>query len=333
MHNPELIGPWVRRFLLEHLVGERNLSVNTQRSYRDTLTMLLPLIVARIHKPLDKLQVLDISSDDVRSFLRHLEQKRGASTSTRNQRLAAVHALARFIAGYSPQHIAWSGEIRAIPFKKAARPLVGYLEKPEVEAILAAPRRSTEQGRRDYAVLLFLYNSGVRASELADLTIADLTPSTGSTAASVRIHGKGGKMRQCPIWPRTSSELVRLIDGRRSTERVFLNRRNEPITRYGIHALVERNVVRAAKHLPTLSSKRISPHTFRHTTATHLLRSGVDINTIRSWLGHVSLDTTQIYAEVDLEMKAKALAKCDTLPTASNRKWLDKGLMAFLRSL
>ncbi len=324
----------MRRFLLEHLVGERNLSVNTATQlsgYVDDATAT--------HRRTHPQTAGQVTGSGYLFRRCPLLPAAYRNRSEEPPQALAINVLLRCMRwrGSSPDTVRNTSrgpeKSELSPSRKRPGPLVGYLEKPEVEAILAAPRRSTEQGRRDYAVLLFLYNSGVRASELADLTIADLTPSTGSTAASVRIHGKGGKMRQCPIWPRTSSELVRLIDGRRSTERVFLNRRNEPITRYGIHALVERNVVRAAKHLPTLSSKRISPHTFRHTTATHLLRSGVDINTIRSWLGHVSLDTTQIYAEVDLEMKAKALAKCDTLPTASNRKWLDKGLMAFLRSL
>jgi len=172
MDKRELLGPWLRRFLLEHLVHERNLSHNTQQSYRDTLTMLLPFVAERAETALDRLQVIDVSANRVRAFLTHLEQVRKVSISTRNQRLAAIHALARFIAEYSPQHVAWAGEVRTVPFKKTVRELVSYLDKHEVEALLATPDRTTAHGQRNYALLLFLYNSGARASEAANLCIA-----------------------------------------------------------------------------------------------------------------------------------------------------------------
>ena len=145
---------------------------------------------------------------------------------------------------------------------------------------------------------------------------------------------KGNKLRHCPLWPQTTAQLTVVVSGRAGTERVFLNRRGQPLTRFGIHALVERHAQRASARVPSLKTKRISPHSVRHTTATHLLRAGVDINTIRAWLGHVSLTTTNVYAEVDLEMKAKALALCQVTDGVSSRQWReDKGLMAFLRTL
>ena len=163
MTDPSLLGPWVRRFLLEHLVGERNLARNTQQSYRDTLRLLLPFAARSAHKPVDRLGVEDLSADRIRAFLQELEEKRGCSNATRNQRLAAIHSLARFIGLHSPEHVRWCGEVRAIPVKKAPRPLVTYLEKKEMDALLAAPDESTAQGRRDHAVLLFLYNTGARS--------------------------------------------------------------------------------------------------------------------------------------------------------------------------
>lgn len=334
MGNRELLGPWIRRFLLEHIVGERNLSPNTQRSYRDTLTMLLPFVASRAKKPLDRLLVIDISADSVRAFLAHLEEKRNASVSTRNQRLAAIHALGRFIAEHSPQHVAWSGEVRTVPFKKTLRKLIAYLDKPEVEALLGVPDRSTIQGQRNYALLLFLYNSGARASEVANLRIADLELNVQKPlTASVLILGKGGKTRRCPLWQKTALELLTLVQGRVPTDPVFLNRRKESLTRFGIHAMVKACVRRAGENLPTLLSKQISPHTLRHSTATHLLRAGVDLNTIRAWLGHCSLNTTQVYAEIDLEMKARALEKCNTADIKSPPVAPDGELMAFLRAL
>lgn len=331
MSDLTLLGVWVRRFLLEHLVHERNLARNTQRSYRDTLLLLLPFATEKLSKPVDRLTVVDLSADLVRAFLTHLEQSRRCATTTRNQRLAAIHALARFVGEHSPEHIAWCSQIRLIPFKKSTRSVVSYLEKPEMDALLAAPDRQTAQGRRDHALLLFLYNAGTRAEEAAQLHIGDLDVAS----LSVKILGKGGKERRCPLWPITVEELGTMIGNRSKQERVFLNRRGQPITRFGIHTMVERYVAKAKARLPSLAAKRVSPHTIRHTTATHLLRAGVDINTIRAWLGHVSLDTTNIYAETDLEMKAKALAKCEVAGgNPSKKRWRDDpALMAFLRAL
>jgi site-specific recombinase XerD len=336
MTDTVLLGPWVRRFLLEHLVGQRNLARNTQQSYRDALRLLLPFAARQAGKPIDRLTVADLSAQRVRAFLVELEEGRGCGLATRNQRLAAIHALAHFIGQHSPEHVAWCGEVRAVMFKKSPKPLVGYLEKPEMDALLAAPDVSTPQGRRDHAVLLFLYNSGARADEAAQVLIADLelgrTPARDASA--VLIRGKGNKLRRCPLWARTVNELHLLVSGRAAGERVFLNRRGQPLTRFGIHALVERYAAKVAVSLPTMASKRVSPHTIRHTTATHLLRAGVDINTIRAWLGHVSLTTTNVYAEVDLEMKARALANCEVAGEQSAKPWKeDKGLMEFLRSL
>ncbi|HWU36635.1 MAG TPA: tyrosine-type recombinase/integrase [Candidatus Acidoferrum sp.] len=336
MRDVPLLGPWVRRFLMEHMVSERNLARNTQRSYRDTLRILLPAIAQRAGKPIDRLAVTDVSADRVRQFLTDLEEERGCAIATRNQRLAAIHALARFIGLHAPELVEWCGQVRSVPFKKAPRALVTYLEKPEMDALLATPDVTTDQGRRDHALLLFMYNAGARADETAQVRINDLTlpQAPDRDLAAVLIRGKGNKVRRCPLWARTVHELAALVRGRDPNEHVFLNRCGRPITRFGIHALVERCASRAAKDVPSLAGKRVSPHTIRHTTATHLLRSGVDINTIRAWLGHVSLATTNIYAEVDLEMKAKALANCEVVAETEGAPWKeDKGLMEFLRNL
>lgn len=335
MSDVMLLGPWVRRFLLEHLVGERNLSRNTQRSYRDTLALLIPFVGSKLRKPIDRLLVTDLSAENVRSFLADLETTRGCGITTRNQRLAAIHALAGFVGLHSPEHIGWSGELRWIPFKKASKEPVSYLEKAEMDALLHTPDQSTAQGQRDYALLLFLYNSGARADEAAHLLIGDLDLTIcDRDYSSVRIRGKGNKLRLCPLWPQTVKELRALTHSRAPTERVFLNRRRQPITRFGIHAMVARYAARVAKQITSVAAKRVSPHSIRHTSATHLLRAGVDINTIRAWLGHVSLTTTNIYAETDLEMKAKALAHCEVKAAPRRKRWRDDpGLMVFLKSL
>lgn len=334
MDKHELLGPWIRRFLLEYIVNERNLSGNTQRSYRDALTLLLPFTAFLLRKPIDHLQVNDLSAECVRQFLSHIEKERKVGVTTRNQRLAAIHSLARFIAEHSPQHIEWCGGIRTVPFKRAVRGLVSYLEKQEVEALLGAPDRLSVAGHRNYTLLLFLYNSGARASEAANLCISDLCLDGGPQgSASVRIRGKGGKLRLCPLWEKTATELRRLTEGRPPCERVFLNRRKASLTRFGIYNLIKKCAASAAKHAPSLASKQISPHILRHSTATHLLRSGVDLNTIRAWLGHVSVDTTQIYAEIDLEMKRRALEKCAAADTKSTTPQQEGALMTFLHTI
>ncbi|OFW58232.1 MAG: integrase [Actinobacteria bacterium RBG_16_64_13] len=330
MTNKQLVATWVRRFLLEHVIGDLNLSRNTQASYRDTLSLLLPFAAKRQGKAIDQLEVEHLSADVVRRFLVHLEDERHCSVSTRNQRLASIHAFARFIGSRSPEHLAWCAQLTAIPFKKAGKGTLPYLEKPEMDAMLAAPDRRTRLGARDHALLLFLYNAGARADEGARLTIADLD--LGPSPA-VTIIGKGRKARLCPLWTSTASALKALVAGRGGSDPVFLNRRREGITRFGVYALVRRYAAQAARRVPSLTTKRVSPHVIRHTTAVHLLRAGVDINTIRAWLGHVSIDTTNIYAEVDLVMKAQALSMC-SVPDTPRRSWhAQPGLMAFLRSL
>ena len=331
MRDATLIGPWVRRFLLEHVITDRNFARNTQVSYRDALVLLLPYLSNVRHKGVDRLTIDDLSPPLVRSFLEYLEKERGCCGTTRNLRLATIHSLAKFIAMHCPEQVSWYAAIRTVPFKKTVKSTLNYLDKEEMDVLLKTPDMNMPQGARDYALLLFLYNSGARAGEAAHLSLSDIT---WGSSPSVRLTGKGNKTRRCPIWQQTADALKSLAFGRGAQEFVFLNRLDQPLTRFGIYSLVRRAVAQATKTLPSLADKRISPHCLRHTCAVHLLRSGVDINTIRAWLGHVSLDTTNIYAEVDLEMKAKALAHCDQPDEVLVKPWhSNPGLLDFLRSL
>lgn len=331
MTNRNLVAPWVRRFLLEHVVADLNLSRNTQASYRDALALFLPFAAKERCRPVDQLEVEQLSPDVIRSFLAHLEEQRRCSISTRNQRLAALHSFARFVGARSPEYLSWCAEVAAIPFKRGTREALPYLDKAEMDALLAAPNRRTRQGTRDHALLLFLYNSGARCDEAAHLTVGDLD--LGASPA-VKILGKGKKVRLCPLWTSTAQTLRALTAGRAHQHPVFLNRRGHPITRFGIYAMVGRYARQATQRVSSLHAKRVSPHVIRHTTAVHLLRAGVDINTIRAWLGHVSLDTTNIYAEVDLEMKARALSACEIPDSKKKQPWhTQPGLMAFLKEL
>ena len=273
MADHSSLGYWVRRFLQEYAASERNLSPNTCASYRDMLVLLLPFVAKRKRTAVDKLSVTDLSTDVVRDFLVHLERERKCGTATRNQRLASLRALARFIGAHSPEHVEWCTQIRMVPIKKGLAATVTYLEKPEIDALLAAPDQTTSQGARDHALLLFLYNAGARVSEAVSLRIGDIDWHN----TSVRIVGKGNKERRCPLWAETIERLRRLAAERPADARLFINRRGEPLTRYGVHTLVERYVTKMSASAPSLRDKRISPHVIRHTTATHLLQAGVDL--------------------------------------------------------
>ena len=335
MSNAHILGSWLKRFLAEHIVTERNLARNTQKSYRDTFKLLLPFASKKLRKPVDRLAILDLTSSLVLQFLSHIERDRGCSVQTRNQRLTAIRAFARFVASREPVYVEWCGHIRAIESKKATPKPIAWLKKAEIEAMLEIPDRRTLRGLNEYALLLFLYNTGARVSEATQLTVGDLEvgrPDGGHALAT--LHGKGGKTRQCPLWPHTERALLELMDRmeyrRAFRSSVFLNSHGKPFTRFGVYRLVER----CAAAVPTLIGKKITPHVIRHTTACHLVRAGVDINTIRAWLGHASLHTTNIYAEIDLEMKTKAVALCDAVEPGPNRPWKeDKGLIAFLKAL
>ena len=331
MSEPRTLGPWLRRFLAEHIVTERNLARNTQKSYRDTFALLLPFVGARTRKPVDRLTVSDLTARRVLQFLAHLEDDRGCSAQTRNQRLTAIRAFARFVASRDPAHVEWSANIRAIVLKKATPQPITWLSKDEMKALLKVPDRRTPRGRIEHALLLFLYNTGARVSEATELVAGNVQIGRRDGGhALVTIRGKGGKRRQCPLWPRTESALAELIQGREAGDAVFVSRQRRPYTRFGVYRLVER----CAGGVQTLAGRKVTPHVVRHTSACHLLQAGVDLNTIRAWLGHASLDTTNIYAEIDLEMKAKAMALCDAAESGPDRPWKEnKGLMAFLGAL
>ena len=331
MRNFRTLGPWLRRYLVEHIVSERRLALNTQKSYRDSFALLLPFLGKKARKPADRLAVEDLTAARVLEFLAHLEQARGCSPQTCNQRLTAIRAFARYVASRDPARLEWCAQIRAIAAKKAVPQPVSWMTKDEMEALLAVPDGRTARGQVEHGLLLFLYNAGARVSEAADLRVADLEGGRDDGRhALVTLRGKGGKTRQCPLWPRTEDALARLARGREGGAAVFLSRHCRPYTRFGIYRLVQR----CAARVPSLAARKITPHVVRHTSACHLLQAGVDLNTIRAWLGHASLDTTNVYAEIDLETKAKAMAVCDAAEQDPGRPWKeDKGLMAFLKTL
>jgi len=248
----------------------------------------------------------------------------------------SIRSLARFIGLHSPEYLHWCGQLQTIALKKVARKLIAYLEKDELDALLKAPDCRTAQGRRDYVVLLFLYNTGARADEVAHVQIGDLDLGVASSrdASSVVLRGKGNKLRRCPLWPKTVDELRRLVGQRAASQHVFLNRRGQPLTRFGIHTLVERHAAKVAAKLPSVAKKRVSPHTIRHTTQpTCFAQVWTSILFGLGWAMSASARPTCMLKST-WEMKAKALVKCEIKDGKPKKPWRrDSGLMEFLRTL
>jgi integrase/recombinase XerD len=315
------IGLPIRHFFEDHLVSQRGLSSNTVLSYRDTLKLLLQFTVRQCQKSCTDLTVDDLTPQLVRQFLEHLGSIRKNGVGTRNVRLAAIHAFFRYLATTDPRFLAHCQSILAVPFKRHAKRVLGYLEQEEVLHIFRHIDVKKSQGRRDDALLRLLYNTGARAQEIVDLNVNHIR---FSRPYYVRIHGKGKRERTCPLWAETVQAIKASVEDRhiRFSDNVplFLNARGLRLSRYGLRYMIAHRVAVAAKTCPSLLTRTITPHTWRHSTAMHLLQSGVDLNMIRSWLGHASIETTNLYIEIDLEMKQKTLHSCENLLPKTGKK-------------
>jgi len=324
----------LRAFFYEWLVEQRNASAHTIRSYRDTWRLFLRFVADRHHRTVAQLRLDDVTGAEVGAFLQYSERDRRGSIGTRNCRLAALRSFFGFVAGREPAAAEQCAEVLRIPTKRAPLHAPSYLEPAEVEAILAQPDRSTVEGQRDYALLSFLYNTGARIQEALDLCPKAIRL---EAPACVRLYGKGRKERLCPLWPETVSLLKSLLQRqpRAENERLFVNRYGEPLGTSGVRFKLAEYVAAAAKKVPSIASKHVTPHSFRHATAVHLVAAGVDITVIRSWLGHVSLDTTNHYAQANLETKRKALERVGirSRPGKLPRWKRDSSVLAWLDSL
>jgi site-specific recombinase XerD len=324
----------LRSFFCEWMVEQRNASVHTIRSYRDTWRLFLRFVAQRRRQTVAQLTLADLTATEVSDFLKYTEQERHDSIGTRNCRLAALRSFFNFVAGREPTAIGQCAEILRIPTKKAVTHAPCYLEPVEVEAILAQPDRLTLEGQRDHALFSFLYNTGARIQEALDVCPRALRY---DTPACVHLFGKGRKERVCPLWPETVSLLKSLLkrQPRADDEPVFVNRYGVPLGASGVRFKLTEYVEEAGKNVPSLSSKHVTPHSFRHATAVHLVAAGVDITVIRSWLGHVSLDTTNHYAQANLETKRKALDRLDaSSKTTRPPRWKrDASVLDWLDSL
>ena len=332
------LGQIVHSFFEDHLKVQRGLRPGSIRSYRDAMRLFLSFIAREARRAITRLALDDLSFERTLAFLKDLEESRGNHIRTRNQRLAALRTFFQYLGGRVPEMLDTCQRVDAIAVKRVPLPETNFLERDEVGTLLRSLPREGRRCVRDRAMLLFLYNTGARVQEVADLRVEHLDL---GTQPRVQLHGKGDKWRSCPLWAETATQLRTLLDERRAVQKpenpVFSSRPGVPLTRFGIYKIVRRH----ANHLDRDGDRprRVSPHLFRHTAAVHLLESGVEVNVIRAWLGHVSLDTTNRYAEITLRAKEAAMRTCEPPSGISggNRSravWKDdESLLAWLNSL
>jgi len=336
--SPTKLATALRAFFSQHLPLTRGLSPRTLLSYRDTFVLLLRFLAERHGCGVVDLDVEHLRAKDVLVFLDHLETERKNSVATRNARLAAIHAFARFLATRCPELLEESQRLLAVPIKRGSSRAVDYLEGNEISAMLDAVSRERSDYARDRALLLTLFNTGARVQEMLDLRSGDLQL---EKPTYVRLHGKGRKERLCPLWPETVASIRALLEkipaSPTDSVPVFRNHRGEPMTRFGVRYLLRRYAERARIAAPTLAVKRVHPHTYRHSAAVHLLRAGVDLVTISHWLGHASVETTNRYAAIDLETKREALQRAGPVVGATQPElatWrTDGSVLAWLEAL
>ena len=326
----------LKGFFLDYLPRQRALSPHTLQSYRDSLKLLLQFAAGEKGDP-SQLALEELSVEKATAFLQSLETGRHNRVSTRNVRLSAIHSFFRYVAGQHPQHLEQAQRILSIPFKRTGSREIAHLDFEEIQAVIKAVDADVGNGCRDLALLSLMFNTGARVSEIVGLQTGDLRLIAPCT---VLLRGKGSKERTCPIWPETAGLLQRLLEWNNvppsQSAPVFLNDRGARLTRFGARLILNKYVEKAALRRPSLKRKRLHPHSMRHSTALHLLRSGVDLSTIAHWLGHASVNTTNRYLSIDLEAKREALAKAKPLLKGGRRsgKWRhDPDLIDWLKAL
>lgn len=320
--SPNLLARCLRDYFTEHLPRLRGMSPHTILNYRDSLVLLLRFLAAHRKRPVQDLNLEDFEPNRILDFLNYLEQERKNSVPTRNVRLAAIHAFFRYVGAQHPEQLERSHRILGVPFKRGSQRVIQYLERSEIEAVLSRIDRSRPDGRRDYALLATMFNTGARVQEVIGLRARDLQL---TRPYQVRLFGKGRKERICPLWQQTAQVLrahcvERQID-LTSEARVFLNHRRTPLTRFGVRYILGRHLERARAAVATLARKRLHPHSMRHSTAVALLKSGVDLSTISQWLGHASPSTTNRYATIDLDLKREAIGRVKPISGGRSSSW------------
>jgi site-specific recombinase XerD len=329
------LAPFVTAFFTRHLPAERNASPHTIAAYRDALKLLLRSLALAAHRDAAALHVEDLTPEHVLQFLTSLETTRHNGIRTRNARLAAIHSFVRYVLDAEPALAALGQRLLAVPFKKATRPVLGYLSEHALAQLLAHVDRTTPAGERDYLLLALLYDTGARVQEILDVAPRDFRL---VAPPFVRLLGKGQRERLCPLLPQTARLITRYLATQHidAADRAPLlrNRRADPLTRHGARYLLAKYVRRARAAQPSLFRDPVSPHTLRHTKAMHLLQAGVPLITIKDLLGHADVKSTEVYVQIDLEMKRDALesAGTPTVPPRHSRR-PPKDLLAWLEAL
>jgi site-specific recombinase XerD len=332
--RPSTLAGLIESFFRQRLAAQRRASPATIATYRDAIRLLLVFASEKLGKPPVALELEDLNRDLVLAFLDFLEKVRGNSVRTRNARLATIRSFFQHVTYADPAAVSMAQRVLSIPGKRATRKVISFLTKPEMAAVLGALDRTTEQGRRDHALILFLVRTGARVSEAIAVDVGDLRL---DAPTQVLMHGKGSKDRVVPLLPELSTTLQEFVKSKPREEQrgpLFTNARGERLTRWGVNHILERAVSAAATNAPTLKGRPVTPHLLRHTTAMDLLQSGVDLTTIRSVLGHASEETTHHYVEANTEMKRAALAKGHHDEAAAMERYEPPDeLLAFLERL
>ena len=329
------LGPLIQYFFTQHLTAHKQVSLQTIGSYRDTFRLLLNHLNARLGKSPACMEVADLDAPAILEFLDHLEQQRGNQPRSRNARLTAIRSFFRVVALRDPASLAITTRVLAIPLKRTERRLVGYLTPHEMDAILAGPDTATWLGRRDHVLLLTMYNTGARASEIIQLRGEQIRLDASTTY--VQLHGKGRKERTVPLWPKTGQTLKQwMAEQGKENKRapvLFPTVHGRAMSSEALDYLLQSAVRKAAGRCTSLKEKRVTPHMIRHSTAIGLLQGGVDIAVIALWLGHESIETPHGDLEADLKTKEAALGKI-AAPSAGFKRYRPADeLLAFLAAV
>ena len=338
MNKTHSVAEYMQPYFYRYLPMTKGLSVHTIFSYRDALKLLLRFAAGGLKQSPDRLRLEDLDEKMILSFLDYVEKEVGNSPTTRNARLAGIRSFFGFVGREAPETLDQCRKIRFIPIKRTEHSEIDYLDCEEMKALFNAVDTSSRTGLRDRALLLTLYNTGARVKEVVNLSLEDLKL---DPPCQIKMLGKGRKRRACPLWPETVESLEIYIKNRKpkdaGNQQLFLNANGSSITRFGIRYIIRTLANRAALICPSLRGKSISPHTFRHSTAMHLIQAGNDINMVRLWLGHANINTTHLYVELDMDMKRKILGT--TAPPASHDKqgklpkWQKPNILEWLDNL
>jgi integrase/recombinase XerD len=323
---------YLQRFFSERLATQLHASPNTVASYRDTFRLLLKYAAERLRRQPTELQVADLDTDLVGDFLTFVETRRGNVARSRNTRLAAIRSFFKYVAGNEPQLLYHCQQVLAMPSKRHEKRTIDYLTGAEIEALIGAADPTTRSGRRDRMLLLLAVQTGLRVSELINLTCGDVGLDAG---AHVRCMGKGRKERSTPLRKDCVEALRTWLSERGGADSVplFVSNRGDRLSRDAVERIVRKHVELAARTCPTLKGKRVTPHVLRHSAAMQLLQNGVDRTVIALWLGHESVESTQMYVHADIQIKEQAMAKTTPVAVSPSRYRPNDELLAFLEGL